>query len=270
MARVSAKVFRKVFVRDVALVQDAAAGGGGAAETETARGCARGGCATTRTRADGPSGLPGMQRNSRVEVSGVVVEVEHKPRATFFSGADSREAFRRATRADPRDSRPLMDARPPARPVCAVDDGTGCILCVLWLPPPAEQPSGSAPFGDAGPRAHKLRLNAAAAEGREEVVRSMRSRAKLGCVVRVQGVASVYRGSLQLRVDSMRASSSSPPAAHARTCAHGCRLTHALTRSLTRSARTTRAESFIDPDAEARWWIETIELGREVYGFVPD
>lgn len=248
MRSLSAKVFRKVFVRDIVLVQQRAgagdAAGGGKATTSTTSTAGRSddrrgdevGKLAKRSRADTAGdrgvaavGLPFMQRNSRVEITGVVVELEHKPRATFFSGtclssrwgnrlceSQVNDAYVHTTehtlvnRTELTHScmhRLTIELRiAPSHHVVigAVDDGTDTILCLLWLPPPVEQQTERASSTGVASAARAYTLNLAAAEGRDEILRSIRARAKIGSVVRVQGVASVYRGSLQLRVESLR------------------------------------------------------------------
>ena len=100
--------------------------------------------------------LSRISLRSRVEVTGIIVEVEHKPKMSFF----------------------------------AVDDGTGSIGCILWLPPPGLD------------NAHQ---HVAAATARESVVRRTRSTCvRVGAVVRVQGVLGAYRSDAQIRVVSMQ------------------------------------------------------------------
>ena len=103
-----------------------------------------------------PLSVSRISLRSRVEVTGIVVEAEHKPKMSFF----------------------------------AVDDGTGSVGCILWLPPPG--------LGNAS-------QHVAAATARETVVRRVRSLCvRVGAVVRVQGVLGAYRSDAQIRVVSMQ------------------------------------------------------------------
>ncbi|CAA7401788.1 unnamed protein product [Spirodela intermedia] len=110
-----------------------------------------------------------------------------------------------------------------------LDDGTGCIPCVLWLnhrllagrPPAGDGLSPAIPRHLAGRPPSEVEMLGRAAEGHA-------SRAQMGALVRVRGRLTAFRGTLQLTVGGVVAER--------------------------------------DPNAEALHWLQCLRLARRCYG----